>query len=106
VICAAEEKFTIAFDWFKAGHEQRVSAPIASQADPDPDHELLHAVDEINVVRYLIEAAHMASAALVREECNALQNILGPAKERLTAVRDKLDIARRGGAPAEDRDDV
>jgi hypothetical protein len=37
----------IAFDWFKSGYEQRVSAPVASQADPDPDHELLHAVDDI-----------------------------------------------------------
>ena len=76
--------------------------PIASPADPDPDHELLNAVDEINVVRYLIEAAHMASTALLREECNALQNVLAPAKERLTAVRDKLNIAR--GAPAEEFD--
>src|ERR1700722_10004754 len=93
VIIAAEEQFKVAFDWFKAGYK-----PIAiPAADPDPNHELLNAVDEINVVRYLIEAAFMASAALLREECDALQNVLSPAKERLTAVRDKLNIAR--GAP-------
>ena len=100
VICAAEQQFKVAFDWFKAGYK-----PIAiPAADPDPNHELLNAVDEINVVRYLIEAAFMASAALLREECDALQNVLSPAKERLTAVRDKLNIAR--GAPAEEFDDV
>ena len=97
VICAAEEKFTIAFDWFKAGH-----APIPSPADTDPNHDLLDAVDEINVVRHLIEAAFMASSALLRAECDALQNVLSPAKARLTAVRDKLNIARR--APAEEFD--
>ena len=54
------------------------------------------------MVCYLIEAAFMASSALHREECNALQNVLSPAKERLTAVRDKLNVAR--GAPAEEFD--
>ncbi|MFZ2107504.1 MAG: hypothetical protein WAV18_19375 [Roseiarcus sp.] len=96
VICAAEEQFKVAFDWFKAGH-----APIASPAaDPDPERELLHIVDEINVVRHLIEAAHMASGALVREECDALQNVLNIASDKLTAARDKLNIAR--GAPVEE----
>ena len=95
VICAAEQQFEIARLWFEAGHK-----PIASPADPNPDHELLHAVDKINVVRYLIEAAHMASGALVREECDALQNVLSIASDKLTAARDKLNIAR--GAPAEE----
>ena len=36
VICAAEEKFTIAFDWFKAGHEQRVSAQAPAKPSPTP----------------------------------------------------------------------
>jgi hypothetical protein len=104
VISAAEDKFAIAFEWFKAGHEQRVSAPVASPAGPDPDYELLRIVDAIYPIRCLVEAAWMAATDLTKEQCGAMQTVLGEAQERLLAVRDKLNIAR--GAPVEDRDDV
>lgn len=103
VISAAEDKFAVAFEWFKAGHEQRVSAPVANPAGPDPDHELLPIVDAIYPIRCLIEAAWMAATDLTKEQCGAMQTVLGEAQGRLLAVRDKLNIAR--GAPAEDRDD-
>ena len=104
VICAAEEKFTIAFDWFKAGHEQRVSAQASRQAEPDPNHDLLNVVDDIYPIRCLVEAAWMAATDLTKEQCRAMQTVLGEAQERLIAVRDKLDVIR--GAPVvEDRDD-
>ena len=45
----------------------------------------------------------MAATDLTKEQCRAMQTVLGEAQERLTAVRDKLNIAR--GAPEEDRDD-
>ena len=84
VICAAEDKFEVARLWFEAGHK-----PIASLADPDPDHELLHAVDDIYVIRCLIEAAWMAAVSLTKEECGAMQTVLNEAQQRLTAVRER-----------------
>jgi len=98
VICAAEDKFMVAHDWFEAGHK-----PITVPADPDPDHELLHIVDDIYPIRMLIECAWMAAVSLTKEECGAMQTVLNEAQNRLTAVRDRLNIAR--SAPAEDRDD-
>ena len=99
VICAAEQQFEVARLWFEAGH-----APIASPAvDPDPERELLHIVDEVDEVRYLIDAAHMAAGSLSVEETRPMQAVLGYAQEKLTAARDKLNTAR--GAPVEDRAD-
>jgi hypothetical protein len=102
VICAAEDKFMVAHDWFEAGHKQGASAPIASPADPDPDHELLHVVDDVYPIRMLIECAWMAAVSLTKEECGAMQTVLNEAQKRLTAVRDKLNVAR--GAPEDNAD--
>ena len=99
VICAAEEQFEVARLWFEAGHK-----PIIIPADPDPEHELLHIVDEVDEVRYLIEAAHMAAGSLSNEEARPIHAVLSIASDKLTAARDKLNIAR--GAPVEDRTDV
>ena len=46
----------------------------------------------------------MAATDLTKEQCRAMQTVLGEAQERLIAVRDKIDVIR--GAPVvEDRDD-
>ena len=103
VICAAEDKFMVAHNWFEAGHEQRASATVASH--PDPDHALLQVVDEIYPIKFLIECAWMAAADLREDQCAAMRTVLTEAQERLTASRDKLDKIR-AGAPVEDRDDV
>ena len=99
VICAAEDKFMVAHDWFEAGHKPIAAVP----ADPDPEHKLLEIVDAIYPIRCLIEAGWMAATDLTKEQCGAMQTVLGEAQERLAAVRDKLNVAR--GAPAEDRED-
>jgi hypothetical protein len=59
-----------------------------------PSIDLLEIVDEINRIRSFVEVAWMAGASLMKDECNAIQEVLGVANERLTAVRDKLDAAR------------
>jgi hypothetical protein len=112
VICAAEEKFMVALGWFEAGgHEQRVSAPIARAADPDPRRDLLHICDDIDEVRHLIEAVWMGVEALSdvehdREAQSALHAVLNVAKGKLTAARDKLDVARGAKPQPEGRADV
>jgi hypothetical protein len=93
VIRAAEEKFEIAREWFEAGHEQRMSARVASRA-----------LDDINEARYLVDAAGMAAENLTKEAGNAMKSVLGVALDKLTAARDRLDVAR--GAPAEDHADA
>jgi hypothetical protein len=104
VICAAEDKFMVAHNWFEAGgHKQGASATEASH--PDPDYALLRVVDEIYPIRSLIECAWMAAADLREDQCGAMRTVLTEAQERLVAVRDKLDKIR-AGAPVEDRDDV
>jgi hypothetical protein len=75
----------------------RQAEPASSSTRPPLSSELLDVVDEINHVRYAIHAVWMASAHLDRDDHNALQGILGPALDRLTAARDRLDVAR--GAP-------
>jgi hypothetical protein len=101
VICAAEEKFMVALDWYEAGgHKQGASAPI----DLDPKRDLLHIVDEVNEVRYLVDAAWMAAEMLTFEESSAIKAVLSIAQNKLTAARDKLDVAR--GAPVEGHADV
>ena len=92
MICAAEDKFMVAHDWFKAGHKPICQSP----ADPDPDHELLQVVDDIYLIRCLIEAAWMAAVSLTKEQCGAMRTVLNEAQQRLTAVRDKLDNRPRG----------
>jgi hypothetical protein len=47
----------------------------------------------------------MAGASLPKDECNAIQTVLGDAERRLADVQGKIYSARRGGAPAEDRED-
>ena len=92
VIITAEDKFKVAFDWFKAGHVSLIASP----AHPDPDRELLHIVDDIDEVRYLIEATWMAVDNLSdREAQNPLHAVLSIAKRKLTGARDKLNIIRR-----------
>jgi hypothetical protein len=87
----------------KAAPAPTAPEPIARQAEassstkPPLASELLHVVDEITHVRYAIHAAWMASAHLDRDEHNAMQGILGPAFDKLTAARDRLNVAR--GAP-------
>jgi hypothetical protein len=106
VLGAAEEKFTIALDWYEAeAWEEKIAAapePIARQAEPASSStrpplssELLHVVDEVNHVRYAIYAAYIAARHLDRDESNAMQNVLGGAMERLTDARDRLEAARR-----------
>jgi hypothetical protein len=98
VILAAEEKFGEAHDWFLERYGAApTSEPTPSPADPDPSRELLSIVDEINDVRYLVDAAWMAADSLTKEERNAMKALTGVAFEKLTAARDRLDAAR--GAP-------
>jgi hypothetical protein len=109
VLKAAEEKFTIALDWYeereweeKIGAEKIAAAPepIARQARAEPidaRRELLQVVDEVNEVRRLIDAASMAAETLENEERNPIQAVLGVAEAKLTAARDRLNVAR--GAP-------
>jgi hypothetical protein len=75
----------------------RQAEPASSSPRPPLSSELLDVVDEINHVRYAIHAVWMASAHLDRDDHNAMQGVLGPALDRLTAARDRLDKAR--GAP-------
>jgi hypothetical protein len=46
----------------------------------------------------------MAAESLADEERNPIKAVLSIAERKLTATRDRLDVAR--GAPAEDRDNV
>jgi hypothetical protein len=81
--------------------------PIAAKSaagDPDLKRELLQIVDEVNEVRYLVDAAWMAAEMLTFEESSAIKSVLSIAKVKLTCARNKLDVAR--GAPVEDRDDA
>jgi hypothetical protein len=106
VICAAEEKFEVAHDWFLERYgASPTSDPTPSPADPDPSRELLRVADDIDEVRYLIEAAWMAAESLVdNEDERAIQTLLSVAKRQLTAARNRLNVARR--AQPEDIADV
>jgi hypothetical protein len=105
VLSAAEEKFTVALDWFEAmAWEERKAAPepIAAKASEstiaDPLHrELVHVVDDINAARYFVECAMMAADHLDVDERNAMQAALGIAQDKLLGARSRLDKAR--GAP-------
>jgi hypothetical protein len=103
VLGAAEEKFTVALDWYEAeAWEERKAAPepIAAKASESTiadRRELLGVVDNINEVRRLIDAASMAAETLENEERNPIQTVLGIAEAKLTAARDRLDKVR--GAP-------
>ncbi|MGD0188360.1 MAG: hypothetical protein ABSC25_24380 [Roseiarcus sp.] len=55
---------------------------------------LLDVDDELVDVRNLIEAAWMAAAKLVKEECDPMQTVLCMASEKLAAARQRLDTAR------------
>jgi hypothetical protein len=79
--------------------------PASGQENPDPapSLNLLELVDEISKIRSLIECAWMAGASLPKDECNAIQTVLGDAERRLADVQGKINSAR--GAPAEDRED-
>ena len=68
--------------------------------------DLLELVDETRKIRSLIECAWMAGASLVKDECDAIQTVLGDAERRLADVQGKIDIARVAHAPLpRDRDD-
>jgi hypothetical protein len=97
VILAIEEQFEITRDWFLTRH---AGAPTSA-----PSLDLLDIVDELGMIRSFVEAGWMAAASLPKDECDALQNVLGVAEQRLTVVRDKIDVAR-GEAPAEGHADV
>ena len=101
VIIAAEEQFKVAFDWFEAGHK-----PIASPADPDPERKLLEIVDNVYVIRCLVDAAWMAADSLIKEERDPMKSVLNIAVEKLKDASNKLNIARGAPTPVEDRDDV
>jgi hypothetical protein len=62
VISAAEEKFTVALDWFEAEAWEERKATIVARHPASC--ELLHIVDAVNEVRYLIDAAWMARREL------------------------------------------
>jgi hypothetical protein len=95
VILAAEEKFGEAHDWFLDRYSASpTSEPTSSPADPDPSRELLSIADEIDEVRYLIDAAWMAAGELAKEECNPIKAVLDIAERKLTAARDRLNVAR------------
>jgi hypothetical protein len=83
------------------GHKSETS----SEADRDPSRELLCVVDDINEVRYIIEATWMAVESIEEEEDKqSIQTLLSVAKRQLTAARDRLDVAR--GAQPKDRANV
>ena len=63
--------------------------------DSDASRELLSIVDEIDEVRYLVDAAWMAADSLTKEECNAMKAVTSVAFEKLTAARDRLNAAPR-----------
>ena len=68
---------------------------------------LLELVDEISKIRSLIECAWMAGASLVKEECKAIQTVLGDAERRLADVEGKIYAAAGPHAPLpKDRDDA
>jgi hypothetical protein len=96
VICAAEEKFEVAHDWFLERYgASPTSDPTPSPSDP-ASRELLGIADDIDEVRYLIEAAWMAAESLVdNEDERAIQTLLSVAKRQLTAARNRLNVARR-----------
>jgi hypothetical protein len=105
VILAAEEKFGEAHDWFLDRYgASPTSDPTPAPADPDPSRELLSIVDDLNDVRYLVDSVWMAADSLTKEECNAMKAVIGVAFEKLTAARDRLNVAR--GAPVEELADV
>ena len=95
VVCAAEEQFEIAHNWFleRRGATPK-SDPTSSEADPDPSRKLLDIADELDEVRYLIDAAWMAAGELAKEECNPIKAVLDIAERKLTAARDRLNVAR------------
>jgi hypothetical protein len=73
--------------------------PIAAKASESTiadRRELLGVVDNINEVRRLIDAASMAAETLENEERNPIQAVLGVAEQKLTAARDRLNVARGG----------
>jgi hypothetical protein len=70
------------------------SDPTPNPADPDPSRELLSIVDDLNDVRYLVDAAWMAADSLAKEERSAMKALISVAFEKLTAARDRLDAAR------------
>jgi hypothetical protein len=69
--------------------------------------DLLGLVDEMSKIRSLIECAWMAGASLVKEECDAIQTVLGDAERRLADVEGKIYAASGPHAPLpKDRDDA
>jgi hypothetical protein len=122
VISAAEEKFTVALDWFEAEawEERKASEPIApagwakvdagtDAAAPAPiadrvryGRELVQVADDINAARYLIECAWMAAENLDDDDQkNAIQSVLSIARDdKLDAARDRLKTVARGAKQA------
>jgi len=75
--------------------------------DPAPSLDLLELVDEMSKIRSLIECAWMADASLPKDECNAMQTVLGDAERRLADVEGKIYAACGPRAPLpRDRDDA
>ena len=98
VIIAAEEQFGIAHDWFLG---RRDSAPTSGQTSSEADRnlrlELLDIVNNMDEVRYLVEATWMAVESLSdTDEQAPLHVVLSVAKQKLTAARDRLNVARGG----------
>ena len=108
VICAAEQRFEKALDWFEARHwaatleERKAAEPIACRAEsassstgPPLSSELLDVVDDVNWVRRQLYAAWMASHHLDGEERDGMQVVIAGALDKLTAAGERLDAARK-----------
>jgi hypothetical protein len=95
-----EQKFTVS----AAGGAMPAEGQ-PNHADPDSSRELLRIADDLNDVRYLIDAAWMAAGNLTTEQCNAMKAVIVVAFDRLDAACDRLGIARGAQPQPEGGDD-
>ncbi len=56
--------------------------------------KLIDAIDQLNEVAHLLEAAFMAASDLTVEHQNAMKAVIGCAAKKLDAARDNLETAR------------